>query len=181
MIALHPIEDAPEVVRLAVLQGECRVSDDAAVVLTTLLGSCIACCLHDPFAGAGGLNHFLLPGPPLAQDRHHDAPERYGLHAMETLVEGMLALGATRATMRARLFGGANLHPGMHAIGTDNARFARRFLRESGIALAAADVGGDHARRLEFQPASGRVRACLVVEAPADATERGLMLTGDRA
>ena len=42
-------------------QGECRISEDPRVVLTTMLGSCIAACLRDPIAGAGGMNHFLLP------------------------------------------------------------------------------------------------------------------------
>ena len=42
-------------------QGECRISEDQRVVLTTMLGSCIAACLHDPVAGVGGMNHFLLP------------------------------------------------------------------------------------------------------------------------
>ena len=44
-------------------QGECRISEDPRVVLTTMLGSCIAACLHDPAAGVGGMNHFLLPEP----------------------------------------------------------------------------------------------------------------------
>jgi chemotaxis protein CheD len=37
------------------------VSADPQVVMTTVLGSCIAACLRDPTTGIGGMNHFLLP------------------------------------------------------------------------------------------------------------------------
>ena len=48
--------------KIHVIQGEFHVSDDADVVLTTILGSCVAACVRDPVAGVGGMNHFLLPG-----------------------------------------------------------------------------------------------------------------------
>lgn len=158
-------EARPHPIRHTILQGESEVSGNPALVLSTVLGSCIACCLHDPFAGVGGMNHFLLPTPPEARAGRNDEAERYGLYAMEVLINGMLAQGATRPTMRARLFGGANLHSGMRAIGSENARFAREFLRADGIALADADVGGTQARRVEFQPASGRLRSRQVAGA----------------
>ncbi|MBA4048959.1 MAG: chemotaxis protein CheD, partial [Sphingomonas sp.] len=50
-------------VRLTVLQGQARVSGDPRVELTTVLGSCIACCLFDPTSHVGGMNHFLLAEP----------------------------------------------------------------------------------------------------------------------
>ena len=31
------------------------------MIIKTLLGSCIAVCLHDPVAHVGGMNHFMLP------------------------------------------------------------------------------------------------------------------------
>lgn len=145
-------------IRHTVIQGESEVSRDPALTLTTVLGSCIACCLYDPWAGVGGMNHFLLPTPPEGERRKGDEAERYGLFAMELLVNAMLKKGATRQTMRAHLYGGANLHAGMRAIGTENDAFARQFLRADGIELARTDTGGVLARRLDFQPASGRVR-----------------------
>lgn len=47
--------------RIHVVQGEQYVTDDPEVVLTTILGSCVAACMRDPVAGIGGMNHFLLP------------------------------------------------------------------------------------------------------------------------
>lgn len=31
------------------------------MVLVTVLGSCVAACIHDRSAGIGGMNHFMLP------------------------------------------------------------------------------------------------------------------------
>ena len=47
--------------RITVIQGEYEISSDPEMVLTTVLGSCIAVCAYDPLAGIGGMNHFLLP------------------------------------------------------------------------------------------------------------------------
>ena len=54
---LAPVSGA----RIHVGQGEHYVSSDPDVMLTTILGSCVAVCLRDPRAGIGGMNHFLLP------------------------------------------------------------------------------------------------------------------------
>ena len=48
--------------RVHIIQGEYKVISDPVVVLSTILGSCVAACLRDPIAGVGGMNHFLLPG-----------------------------------------------------------------------------------------------------------------------
>ncbi|MDH6235247.1 chemotaxis receptor (MCP) glutamine deamidase CheD, partial [Mesorhizobium soli] len=90
--------------RITVMRGEFHVVDRPEVVLTTILGSCVAACLRDPYAGVGGMNHFLLPGTLGAARR--DA-ERYGVHLMELLVNGLLARGAQRQRLEAKLFGGA--------------------------------------------------------------------------
>ncbi len=48
--------------RVHVIQGEYKVFNDPNIVLSTILGSCVAACMRDPVAGVGGMNHFLLPG-----------------------------------------------------------------------------------------------------------------------
>jgi len=154
--------------RLTVMQGETRVCDDPQVMLTTVLGSCIAACLYDPERKLGGLNHFLLPEP------GHDGTnprelQRYGSYAMDYLVTAMLERGGVRKRLRARLFGGASLHRTFRDIGASNAAFARRFLREADIALVGEDVGGSEARRVEFQPTMGLCRCrSLTVPPPGN-------------
>ncbi len=172
--------NAPMTIRRNVLQGEFEVSRDPDVVLTTVLGSCIACCLHDPVARIGGMNHFLLASPPSSRSGLGDDARRYGLYAMELLVNEMIKLGAVRATMRAHLYGGANMHSGMRSIGTENTRFAEEFLRADGIELVRSDTGGVQARRLDLQPATGRVRCRSVQgDVPQAPVARVPVTTGD--
>jgi chemotaxis protein CheD len=87
-----------------VIQGEFKVSDDPNVVLSTILGSCVAACMRDPVAGVGGMNHFLLPGQ--ANGTGGEAT-RYGVHLMELLINGLLKKGARRERIEAKIIGGA--------------------------------------------------------------------------
>ena len=70
--------------RVHVIQGEFQVTDDPDVVLSTILGSCVAACLRDPVAGVGGMNHFLLPGD--GGQTGGGEVARYGVHLMELLI-----------------------------------------------------------------------------------------------
>lgn len=153
-----------------VVQGEYRVSGESDLVLTTVLGSCVAACLHDPHALVGGMNHFLLPG----EDRTFamDEAERYGAYLMELLINGLMQLGASRKRIQAKLFGGARVVPGLSDVGRKNGAFAERFLKREGIALIGSDLGGQKGRRLQFWPASGRARRSFIEGEAVIAVER---------
>lgn len=145
--------------RIHVMQGEYFVTDDPSVMVTTVLGSCVAACMRDPLAAVGGMNHFLLPG---SNDRSALEAERYGVHLMELLVNGLLRQGARRERLEAKLFGGARTMRGLADIGALNAKFALRFLENEGIRHAGGSVGGDLGRRIQYWPVSGRARQSLL-------------------
>lgn len=150
--------------RVHVVQGECRVSDDPRVLLTTTLGSCISACLYDPEAAVGGMNHFLLP----EGDGVTGASSlRYGAYAMELLVNALMRQGASRRRLRAKLFGGARLSEGLTDIGSRNARFATDFLRREGLHYEGGSLLGRHARRIQFWPATGRARQMELTRIPS--------------
>jgi chemotaxis protein CheD len=165
--------------RIAIVQGEHAVVTEPGVVITTLLGSCVAVCLHDAVARVGGMNHFLLGEPGAEQLLRDDEMSRYGVHAMELLINAMMARGAVRQRLRARIFGGANIIAGLGAIGSENAAFARRFMAVEGIATGVCDLGGTTARRVEFRPWEGQVRSIRADEAPPLAPLPHLPLAGD--
>lgn len=158
--------------RVHVVQGEFHVSGDPVVVLTTILGSCVAACLRDPVIRVGGMNHFLLPGDGLEGEVR--SAMRYGVHAMELLVNGLLRAGARRDRLQAKLFGGARMLEGLTDVGRQNADFAERFLREERIALSGVSLRGERGRRVQFWPHSGRTRQMLLEsdERTVFATER---------
>ncbi|MCW2283277.1 chemotaxis protein CheD [Rhodoblastus acidophilus] len=145
---------------IALVQGDHAVSCDAGTVFSTVLGSCVAVCLHDPAAGAGGMNHFLLPGETAAVQRRES--DRFGVYLMEVLIDDLIKIGGHRDRMQAKLFGGGHILRGLGAIGAANAAFARDYLRREGIKVVAEDLGGERARRVQFWPASGRARQIYV-------------------
>lgn len=163
-------------VRLTVMQGQARVSGDPRVELTTVLGSCIACCLFDQTSNVGGMNHFLLAEP----QGGRGVDEHYGAYLMEVLINEMLAYGANRSAMRAHLYGGANMHSGMTRIGSANAAFAVGFLEQERIPLVRSSLGGNQARRVDFRPAPGQARLRLVDDTMApQPIERPAATRGD--
>lgn len=151
------IHEEPPPRRVHVVQGEQFVSDDPSVVLSTLLGSCVAACMRDPQAGVGGINHFLLPG-----DGGRADSLRHGVHAMELLVNALLRHGARRERLEAKLFGGANLMRGLTDVGAMNAAFAEDFLKREGIAYTGGSLRGERGRRIQYWPVSGRARQVLL-------------------
>ena len=128
------------------------------VELSTVLGSCVATCLYHPEMQVGGMNHFLLPGDEAASP----LVARHGVHLMELLINGLLKKGAARDRLEAKLFGGARTMQGLGDIGATNARFAQDFLKREGITITGGSLGGETGRRIQFWPASGRVRQKLV-------------------
>jgi chemotaxis protein CheD len=146
--------------RVHVIQGEFHVTDDPGVVLTTILGSCVAACIRDPVASVGGMNRFLLPGHE-AKSRDQEA-ERYGVHLMELLLNGLLKMGARHERLEAKLFGGARTVDGLSDIGARNASFAETFLRNEGINHIGGSLGGELGRRVQFWPVSGRARQAMI-------------------
>ncbi|RSZ47287.1 MULTISPECIES: chemoreceptor glutamine deamidase CheD [unclassified Variovorax] len=130
--------------------------------LSTVLGSCVAACLHDREAGVAGMNHFMLPddGESGAGAGTRDAAEsmRYGAYAMDVLIRELVRAGARRERLRAKVFGGGAVLANMTTlnIGDRNADFVLRYLRDERIEVAAQDLRGPHARRVCFVPATGK-------------------------
>lgn len=130
--------------------------------ITTVLGSCIAACIRDPQAAIGGMNHFMLPEE--AQHGRGDWREavglatRYGSYAMESLINGLLKLGARRERLEVKLFGGGQVLDVAIPVGLRNIEFARRWLGTEGLPVIAQDVGGKTPRRIVYFPATGTVK-----------------------
>lgn len=160
--------EGPELRKVHVIQGQYHVSNDADLVLTTILGSCVAACVRDPVAGVGGMNHFLLPG------ENGGEGLRYGVQSMELLVNALLRRGARRDRLEIKLFGGARMIEGLTDVGSQNAAFAERFVRDEGLTYVGGSLRGQRARRIQYWPVSGRARQVLLEASGSQvfATER---------
>lgn len=139
------------------------VGDD--VLVTLGLGSCVAILLHDAEARIGGLAHVLLPSPALS--RLDDKPAKFPQSAVPRLLELMVADGASRARITARLAGGASMFavlapPGTVQMGERNLVAARQVLRSHNVPLVGEAVGGDFGRTVRLQVADGQVEVTTV-------------------
>lgn len=149
--------------RLHITQGQFAAGSGHDLVISTLLGSCVSCCLWDPQACVGGMNHILLA----QASAGHQARALSGLQAMEVLINDLVKRGAVRERLVAKAFGGARMIRGFSDIGNQNAEFIQSFLAREGIALTTTSFGGTQARNLRFWPGTGRVQQKLT-----DATVR---------
>lgn len=147
-----------ELTVVKIFSGDCYVSDGPGEMLVTILGSCVAACIRDPKIGIGGMNHFLLPG---TLDDERDAGDegalRYGVYAMEQLINEILKKGGNKLRLETKLFGGGNVINNSAAIGSKNATFVREFFKREGLPVLTEDLGGDLPRRIHYYPETGKV------------------------
>lgn len=132
--------------------GQVVVSLEACS-LVTIVGSCVAVCVCDRARRIGGLNHYLLPG------RVGDESARCGPGAIRRLLEEVVARGADRERLVAKVFGGALiLGEGCRHdsnLGRENVRVALELLEKSGVPVVTEDVCGTRGRKLIFHSDTG--------------------------
>ena len=137
------------------MPGEYYVSSKP-IVISTLLGSCVSACLYDKKKKIIGMNHFLISGDTFPSGTALCLSEagRYGIHAMELLINEMMKQGARRDNLRAKVFGGSSLtrlpSDSVYRVGENNSRFVVEFLNLEKIPIAARDLGGTRGRVVHF-------------------------------
>jgi chemotaxis protein CheD len=157
-------------------------SDD--MVLVTVLGSCVAACVHDRTAGLGGMNHFMLPDDGGDPSAPASESMRYGAYAMEVLINELIKGGAKRERFEAKVFGGGAVLANMTTlnIGDRNAEFVRRYLALERIPIVAEDLCGAYPRKVAFFPKTGQalVKKLRAQQEPSVAEHEALALARAR-
>ncbi len=146
--------------RESVTIGEARVGGPGTVLYTLGLGSCVAIVLWDPVSRIGGLAHAMLPAP--SNGNAGANVTRFASTAVDALLAMMLDAGAQRATIRARLAGGASMFNALlnergRRLGSRNIEAARAALARAGVPMDREDAGGTHGRSVCLNVDDGRV------------------------
>jgi len=152
-----------------VVAGDFYVTNQDEMI-STVLGSCVSTCIRDPIAGVGGINHFILP------DNDCDilsASNRYGVFAMEQLINVIIKYGGDPKNFEIKLTGGGNMMGGMIDIGQRNIEFIKAFLKTEGYKITSEDLGGYQPRKILYNVATGRL---LVHKLQSQHNERYLAL-----
>lgn len=129
-------------------------------VLTTIgLGSCIGIALYDPTTKISGLAHIMLPDS--TQIRNNTKVAKFADTGIQKLYDDMIAAGACRSKLVAKIAGGAKMFELSNAssqsinIGEKNAIASREKLKELGIPLIAEDTGLNFGRTVELNSETG--------------------------
>ncbi len=148
--------------------GEWYVSGED-LIISTVLGSCVSVALYNSELKIGGINHFMLPkhahDKPAGNDNEtsggfYVGSAKYGVYAMELLINALIKAGVPRASLRAKVFGGSRVLGQFGLTGNisrQNSDFAFRFLRDEKIPIDAYSVGGLLPRRIYFFPRTSKV------------------------
>ena len=149
-------------------------------IISTVLGSCVAVGLFDASKGVGGLE-------PLSCCRASSAARpatrsvsnpnaKYGMYAMELLINDLMKLGISRNDLRAKVFGGGAVLRFKSGVGSsipaNNVDFAFEYLREERIPVLASDVGGNEPRKIFFFARTGKVLLKRIAGTLVDLVER---------
>lgn len=133
----------------------CRAPD---IITTVGLGSCVGLTLYDPVLRVGGLVHYMLPDSTLIRNNSNIA--KFGDTGTEELLRRMLATGADKRRLVAKIAGGAKMFQvssgsGIGNVGEKNAQAAKNILSKLGIRLVAEDTGENFGRTVELHCETG--------------------------
>ena len=135
----------------------CRAPDG----LTTLgLGSCVGVAVRDPVTKIGGLIHGMLPDS--RHIKNNSNIYKFADTGIDELIRQMVALGANKHLMVAKVAGGAQMFniqgsSDLVRIGEQNVEACKKRLRELKIPIIASDTGLNYGRTIIFNPENGEL------------------------
>lgn len=132
---------------------------EASQLITYALGSCVGLTIYDPVAKVGGLLHYMLPQPAPNQDPDTLQPFMFATTGMALLFRRSLEAGARKGRLVVCAAGAGEImcESSVFAVGKRNHTMLRKILWKEGITLAGEDVGGNCARTMTLDLATGEV------------------------
>lgn len=127
--------------------------------ITTLgLGSCVGIALRDPNTKIGGLAHIMLPDSKAI--RNNTNIPKFADTGIEELVKQVVAAGAGRGKLVAKIAGGAQMFAFQNKsdlvrVGERNVEAVKKKLQELKIPILAEDTGKNYGRTVIFYPETG--------------------------
>ncbi len=139
--------------------SDLNIAQKGDILVTYALGSCIGICLYDPVTKLAGLSHIMLPT--IADfSNSNSMKEKFADTAIEILLQKMLALGATKIRIRAKIAGGAQMfsnisNMSLAGIGERNVIAVKQELLRLRIPIVAEDTGNNYGRTVYFDADEG--------------------------
>lgn len=143
---------------ITIYPGEYYVSGTDELI-HTLLGSCVAVCLHDNANGISGMNHYMLEGKMINLVEHAKSSDKHALQSISRLIDSMCTLGCSRSHLSAKIFGGGKVLQtanDIHTVPQDNIRAAKLILEMEDIRIVQEETGGKFTRKVLFEVKTGK-------------------------
>ncbi len=137
--------------------ADMKMSKNEGEIITYALGSCIGICLLDPIVKICALIHIMLP---INMEPQRTSTFKYADTAIPQTLKEMEQKGASRLRITAKIAGGASMfatdpkNP-MSNIGKRNIDSVLMCLKRDRIKILAQDVGGEKARTMSVDVATG--------------------------
>jgi chemotaxis protein CheD len=139
--------------------GEVSVGRGSDILTSSGIGSCVVVSVYDRKQRTGAMAHALLPSASAWAD---PSDTKYVDAAIDAMIAKVIAHGAGRGHLVAKIVGGANMFVDFGSgIGTQNVTAAKEKLKAEGIELVGQCVGGVLGRSVEFCTASGAMRVTV--------------------
>lgn len=141
--------------------GQIAVSSEPLLV-TTLLGSCVAVTMYSARLQLGGICHAQLPscGSSSPCTREHLPSGKYVDCSIMQMLDRFSARGASSSDIQAKVFGGSDMFDGHgrnRSVGRKNIEMALLVLERESIRVVGQDLGGGRGRKIIFHAHSGEV------------------------
>ncbi|HVN95005.1 MAG TPA: chemotaxis protein CheD [Syntrophorhabdaceae bacterium] len=148
--------------------GEIYISDKP-VIVSTILGSCIALTIFNKRLKVGGICHAQLPTNPSSDVEN---TFRYVDSSIFYMIRKFEMMGITKDEMVVKLMGGADVLDPARAnrstVGQKNVETALNVIKSHQLILAASHVGGELGRKIHFDTDTGEVLLKRINRTPGE-------------
>ncbi|MGI6038100.1 MAG: chemotaxis protein CheD [Limnochordia bacterium] len=151
--------------------GQMLVRRETGTLIAVGLGSCVGLVLMDQERKVGGMAHVFLPRDKRGEG--HRFPGKFAETAIPAMLEEMIALGARRRHITAKMAGGSLIFSfgggrQLIDVGKQNVEMLQEQLAVHSIPLVASDVLGNKGRKMVYEVATGQVFVSTVGKPPVE-------------
>jgi len=138
---------------LVVGLSDMKLTHDQMALRCAGLGSCVGLVLYDLQQPIAGMVHIMLPDSELSRGKAH-LPGKFANTAVPELLRQVLAQGAIKENIRAKMAGGAEMFRATISwtanIGQRNVEAVKEQLDSFHLPIKGEDVGGNFGRTIRF-------------------------------
>lgn len=137
---------------ITVGMGKYEIKKEDTLLVCVGIGSCISTVIMDSQNKVYGMAHVMLPN--YNPSINTTNPNRYANVCIPNMIKDMIALGAKKENLKAKIAGGAHMFatfvPDKESINLKNIRAVKEVLQEETIPILAEDIGGNAGRTIKF-------------------------------